>query len=61
MGQDAGSAIKDRGLLVKSCAVFALTMVGFLAHGALNVSVAFIALSGASVLVLISRLTTTPH
>ncbi len=59
MGQDAGSAIKDRGLLVKSCAVFALTMAGFLAHGALNVSVAFIALSGASVLVLISRLD--PH
>ena len=55
MGQDAGSAIKDRGLLVKSCAVFALTLAGFLAHGALNVSVAFIALSGASVLVLISR------
>ena len=59
MGQDAGSAIKDRGLLVKSCAVFALTLAGFLAHGALNVSVAFIALSGASVLVLISRLD--PH
>ena len=56
MGQDAGSAIKDRGLLVKSCAVFALTLAGFLAHGALNVSVAFIALSGATVLVLISRL-----
>ena len=56
MRQNAGDAIKDRILLIKVCVVLAFTMVGFLIHDALNVEPAFVALAGATILVLISRL-----
>ena len=56
MRQNAGDAIKDRILLIKVCVVLAVTMVGFLIHDALNVEPAFVALAGATILVLISRL-----
>ena len=49
-------AIRDKGLLWKSIGVFALTTVGFLVHGLLDVSPAFIALAGAGLLLLISGL-----
>ncbi len=56
MRQNAEGAIKDRILLIKVCVVLAFTLVGFLIHDALNVEPAFIALAGATILVLISRL-----
>lgn len=51
--------IRDRRLLVQSLAVLGLTIVGFLVHGALHLEAATIALLGATVLLLISRLP--PH
>ncbi len=45
--------ITDNGLLVKALVVTALTIVGFLAHGALGVEVATVALLGATVLMLL--------
>ena len=51
-----GDAIRDRGLLWKSIGVFALTAVGFMVHSLLDVSPAFIAMAGAGLLLLISRL-----
>ena len=56
MRQNAEGTIKDRTLLIKVCVVLAFTLVGFLIHDALNVEPAFVALAGATVLVLISRL-----
>ena len=56
MRQNAEGTIKDRTLLIKVCVVLAFTFVGFLIHDALNVEPAFVALAGATVLVLISRL-----
>ena len=56
MRQNAEGAIKDRILLIKVCVVLAFTLVGFLIHDALNVEPAFVALAGATILVLISRL-----
>ena len=56
MRQNAGDAIKDRILLIKVCVVLAFTLVEFLIHDALNVEPAFVALPGATILVLISRL-----
>jgi Na+/H+ antiporter NhaD/arsenite permease-like protein len=55
----AESAITDRPLLVKSLAVVALTMLGFLAHQALGLEPATIALLGATVLMLIASID--PH
>ena len=49
-------AIRDKSLLWKSVGVFALTAAGFLVHDLLDVSPAFIAIAGASVLLLVSRL-----
>ena len=54
--QNAGDEIQDRVLLIKVCVVLAFTLVGFLIHDALNVEPAFVALAGATILVLISRL-----
>ena len=45
--------ITDNGLLVKALVVTAFTIAGFLAHGALGVEVATIALLGATVLMLL--------
>ena len=45
--------ITDNGLLVKALVVTILTIVGFLAHGALGVEVATVALLGATVLMLL--------
>jgi Na+/H+ antiporter NhaD/arsenite permease-like protein len=45
--------ITDNGLLVKALVVTALTIVGFLAHGALGVEVATVALLGATVMMLL--------
>ena len=56
MHQNAGDAIKDPVLLIKVCVVLASTFVGFLIHDALNVELAFVALAGAMLLVLVSRL-----
>ncbi len=56
MQQDAASAIKDRSLLIKSSVVFALTMTGFLIHDILGVSPAIVAATGATALVLLSRI-----
>ena len=54
-----GAAITDRRLLVKSLGVVALTLLGFLAHQALGLEPATIALLGATVLMLIASVD--PH
>ena len=51
--------IRDRGLLIRTLAVVGLTLVGFLAHAALGLEAATIALLGATALMLVSRLD--PH
>lgn len=52
---DENLAIKDMVLLKKSIFVLLLTMVGFMIHGAFNLESATIALSGAAILLLISK------
>ena len=59
MRQNAADAIRNRSLLTKVCVVFAFTMVGFIIHDTLNVKPAFVAVAGATILVLVSRLD--PH
>ena len=56
MERRPGETIRDRGLLVKSSIVFSIVVVGFLTHDLLDVRPAFIAVAGAGVLVLISRI-----
>ncbi len=56
MSRDAASLIRDKSLLIKSCIVFGLTVVGFLIHELLHVGPAFIAVTAATLLVLISRI-----
>ena len=56
MRGDATSAIKDRRLLIKTCVVFAFTFAGFLVHDLLGVTPGFVAVAGAAVLVLVSRI-----
>jgi len=56
---DPGAAIKDRGLMVRSLVVLGLTLAGFLAHSALGLEAATIALLGATVLMIIGPLD--PH
>jgi Na+/H+ antiporter NhaD/arsenite permease-like protein len=51
--------IRDRGLLVRTLIVVGLTLVGFLAHSALGLEAATIALLGATALMLVARLD--PH
>jgi Na+/H+ antiporter NhaD/arsenite permease-like protein len=53
------SIIRDRGLLIRSLIVVGLTLAGFLAHSALHLEAATIALLGATVLMLVARLD--PH
>lgn len=53
---DEKSAIKDKNLLVKSIVVLALTFTGFILHGVLHYESATIAITGAVVLLSISKL-----
>ncbi|MCH8205753.1 MAG: ArsB/NhaD family transporter [Chloroflexi bacterium] len=59
MSQRPAEAIKDRGLLIKSGVVLGLTVLGFLLQDVINVRPAFVAVTGASVIVLIGRVD--PH
>jgi len=61
MAMDENEAIKDKGLLVKSLAVLAITMAGFVFHGALHLEPATIALFGAGLLLLIARIKEPHH
>jgi Na+/H+ antiporter NhaD/arsenite permease-like protein len=57
MALDEREAISDRGLLVKSTAVLAVVLVGFVFSSTLGYAPALVALLGAGLLVLISGLT----
>ena len=57
--RDANSAIADKTLLIKCGIVFGLTVVGFLGHELLHVGPAYIAITAAATLLLISRID--PH
>ena len=59
LARDANSAITDKPLLIKSGIVFGFTVVGFLVQELLHVGPAYIAVTAAAVLVLISRID--PH
>ena len=54
-----GTTITDRRLLVRTLAVLAFTIAGFLAHTALGLEAATVALLGATALLLVTRLE--PH
>ena len=56
---DPGAAIKDRPLMIRSLVVLGLTITGFLAHSALGLEAATIALLGATVLMIVGPLD--PH
>ncbi len=56
---DPAAAIKDRPLMIRALAVLGLTIVGFLAHSALGLEAATVALLGATVLMIVGRLD--PH
>jgi Na+/H+ antiporter NhaD/arsenite permease-like protein len=60
MAMNELDAIKDPALLKKSLAVLAVTITGFVMHGALHMQPATIALSGAGLLLLVSG-TKEPH
>lgn len=55
MALDETGVITDRKLLVQSLAVLTLVIIGFLVHGALHYEAATIALTGAVVLMILSR------
>ena len=55
MALDARASIRDRRLLTESLAVLTLTMVGFVLHPLLHLDPSIIALLGAGLLVLLSR------
>jgi Na+/H+ antiporter NhaD/arsenite permease-like protein len=57
--QTEGATIVDRPLLIRSLFVGGLTLAGFLAHSALGLEAATVALLGATLLLLIGRLD--PH
>ncbi len=61
MAMDEREAIKDPVLIRKSLIVLALTMTGFMLHGALHLEPATIALFGASVLLLVSGMKEPHH
>jgi Na+/H+ antiporter NhaD/arsenite permease-like protein len=52
---DEAAVITDRRLLVQSLVVLAAVILGFLVHGMLHLEAATIAMSGATVLMLVSR------
>jgi Na+/H+ antiporter NhaD/arsenite permease-like protein len=56
---DPASSISDRPLMIRSLVVLALTIVGFLAHSAIGLEAATVALLGATVLMIVGRLD--PH
>lgn len=56
LASSPSEAIKDRDLLNKSLAVFALTIAAFFTHDLIGVSPAFVAIGGAAILLLISGL-----
>lgn len=56
MDIDENEAIKDHQLLKKSLFVLALTIAGFLLHQVVNLESSVVALSGASLLLLISKI-----
>ena len=56
MALDEREVIRDRGLLIRSCVVLALVMVGFVAHSALHIEPSMVALLGAGTLVALSKL-----
>ncbi len=56
MAMNEGVAIKDKPVMVKSLFVLALTMVGFLLHQSLGYESATVALFGAGLLLLISKM-----
>ena len=60
MAMDEREAIRDPVLLKKSLAVLAVTITGFVAHGALHMQPATVALFGAGLLLLVSG-TKDPH
>lgn len=53
---DENSAIKDKELLIKSIVVLTLTFIGFILHGVLHYESATIAITGAVILLSISKL-----
>lgn len=55
MAFDETRAITDRPLLIKSLIVLGLTLFGFMVHGAFGLEPATIALSGATLLLLVSK------
>jgi len=61
MAMDENEAIKDPVLLRKSLVVLAITITGFVAHGALNLEPATIALTGAGLLLLVSGMKDPRH
>jgi Na+/H+ antiporter NhaD/arsenite permease-like protein len=61
MAMDEKAAIKDPALLKKSLAVLAVTMTGFVLHGALHLQPATIALFGAGLLLLVSGIKDPHH
>jgi Na+/H+ antiporter NhaD/arsenite permease-like protein len=56
---DPGAAIKDRPLMIRALVVLGLTIAGFLAHSALGLEAATVALLGATVLMIVGPLD--PH
>jgi Na+/H+ antiporter NhaD/arsenite permease-like protein len=61
MAMDENETIKDPVLLRKSLVVLAITITGFVAHGALNLEPATIALTGAGLLLLVSGMKDPRH
>lgn len=55
MAMNAEEAIKDPVLMKKSLSVIALVILGFISHGALGLEPAAIALTGAALLLLLTR------
>jgi Na+/H+ antiporter NhaD/arsenite permease-like protein len=61
MAMDERESIRDKSLLIKSLAVLGITMAGFVFHGALHLEPAAVALSGAAILLLVSRVKEPHH
>jgi Na+/H+ antiporter NhaD/arsenite permease-like protein len=55
MAMDERESIKDKSLMIKSLVVLGITMAGFVFHGMLHLEPATIALTGATILLLVSR------
>lgn len=53
---DPGAAINDRPLMIRALIVLGLTILGFIAHSALGLEAATIALLGATVLIVVGRI-----